>query len=60
MCKIVLKKTLKRYCKITSNVFLNKKNLMMTKKSYLYDRFLCQIEILLLNMLKLLTIPGFC
>ena len=32
---------------------------MLTKKSYLYDIFLCQIEILLLNMLKLFKIPGF-
>ena len=31
----------------------------MTKNFYLYDRFLCQIEILLLNMLKLLNIPDF-
>ena len=31
----------------------------MTKKSYLYDRFLCQIKLLPLKMLKLLKIPGF-
>ena len=29
------------------------------KKSYLYDKFLCQIEILLLNIIKLFKIPGF-
>ena len=28
------------------------------KKLYLYDRFLCQTEILLLQMLQLLKIPG--
>ena len=31
---------------------------MMTEKTYLYD-LLCHTEILLLNMLKLLKIPGF-
>ena len=30
----------------------------MIKKNYLHDSFLCQIETLLLNMLKLLKIPG--
>ena len=31
----------------------------MTKKSYLNDRFLCLIEIIVRKMLKLLKIPGF-
>ena len=52
-------KTLKRYCKATLNIFFNKKKLMMTKKIYLNDRFLCQIEILLLNMLKLFKVLRF-
>ena len=53
-------KILKRYFKVTLNVFNNKKKfLMMTKKIYLYDRFLCQIEVLLINMLKLFNIPSF-
>ena len=30
---------LKRYFKVTLNLFFIKKFLMMTKKSYLYDRF---------------------
>ena len=29
------------------------------KKSYLYDKFLCHIEILQLKMLKKLKIPGY-
>ena len=32
-------KTLIRYCKATLNMFFNKKDLMMTKTFYLYDRF---------------------
>ena len=32
-------KTYYQYCKATLNKFLNKKILMMTRKSYLYDRF---------------------
>ena len=31
-------KTLKRYCKVTLNVFFNKNFLMMTKKSDSYNR----------------------
>ena len=32
-------KTLKRYCKLTLNVFLIKKLLVMTENSYLYERY---------------------
>ena len=54
---------LKRYCKATLNVFLNKKTtLMMTIFFNLYGRFSCQIKILLLtykNWLKFQVFPGF-
>ena len=52
-------KTLKEYCKIILNEFFNNKKIDDDKKSCLYDKFYGQIENLLLNMLKLLKIPGF-
>ena len=39
--------------------FLIKKIYDDDKKIYLFDDFLCQIEILLLNILKLFKIPSF-
>ena len=51
-------KILNGYCKGTLMCFLIKK-IMMTIKNILMIGFLCQIEILLLNILKLLKIPGF-
>ena len=50
-------KTLKRYCKNTLNVF--KKKLWWSEKNLIYMLFLCQIEVLLLHILKTLKIPGF-
>ena len=38
--------------------YLIKKFLMMTKKNIFMIYFLCQIEILLQNMLKMFKIPG--
>ena len=52
-------KTLKRYCQVTLNVFFNQKLFDDDIKSYLYDRCLCKIEILLLNMLKMLKFEIF-
>jgi len=47
-------KRLKRYCKVTLNVFYNKIFFDEDIKNYYYyDIFLFQIEISLLNMLKL-------
>ena len=48
-------KTLKRYCKVTLNVFFNKKKFWWWQKNlnYMID-FLWEIKIFLLNMLKLL------
>ena len=40
-------------------MFFNKIFLMLTKQIIYMTDFLCQIEILLLNMLKLLKIRGF-
>ena len=51
---------MKRYCKATLNVFFNKKIFGDDKFFFIYMIiFLSQTEILLLNMLKLLKIPGF-
>ena len=52
-------KTFKRSFKVTSNVFFYKKLYDDEKKIVYMIDFLCKIEILLLNMLKLLKILGF-
>ena len=52
--------TLISYCIFTLNVFCNKKNFDVDKKNLIHiTDFWYQIEILLLNLLKLLKIPGF-
>ena len=53
-------KILKRYCKVTLNVFFIKTFFGDDKKMLLYMiDFLWQIEFLLMNMLKLLKAPSF-
>ena len=57
-------KTSKRYCQIILNLFLNKKIFDNDKKNLInMIDFLCKVEILLLNMLKILgllfKISGF-
>ena len=52
-------KTLKRYCKANLNVFLTKKTFDDKKNLTIGIDFLCQIEIVLFNMLKLLKISDF-
>ena len=53
-------KTLKKYYKVTFNVFFNKKQFCDNKKNLIYMiDFLCQIKILLQSMLKMFEIPGF-
>ena len=52
-------KTLKRYCKANSNVFFDKKKIMKKNLFINMIDFLSQIEILLLNMWKLLKFQVF-
>ena len=52
-------KTLKRYCKATLNMFFDKKNLMMTKVIYLYDRFLESNRNFMTEHVKIVKIPDF-
>ena len=52
-------KTLRRYCKVTLNVFFNKKIFDDDKSFYLYDRFFESNQNVTTVNVKIVKIPGF-